>query len=114
MVDRGSRFRRSAAAAGIAACLAATPARADAIDGDWCNLAGKQMTIRGPEIITPGGSRVHGDYSRHAFSYVVPAGEAGAGETVSMILRNEFLVHLRQGAADAPWQEWRRCTARVS
>jgi hypothetical protein len=72
------------------------------------------MTIRGPEIITPGGSRVHGDYSRHAFSYVVPAGEAGAGETVWMILRNEFLVHVRQGAADAPWQEWRRCTARVS
>jgi hypothetical protein len=31
-----------------------------------------------------------------------------------MILRNEFLVHVRQGAADAPWQEWRRCAAKVS
>lgn len=115
MRDRGPSFRASAAAAGIVlACLAATPARADAIDGDWCDVAGKHMTIRGPEIVTPGGSKMRGDYSRHSFSYVVPAGEAGAGEAVWMILRNEFLVHVRQGAADAPWQEWRRCAAKVS
>jgi hypothetical protein len=113
MTDRGS-FRTWAAAAGVALCLAATPARADAIDGDWCNGAGKQMTIRGPEIVTPGGTKMQGDYSRHGFSYVVPAGEPGAGEPVLMILRNEFLVHLRQGADDAPWQEWRRCTPKVS
>ena len=94
--------------------LWSTLARADVIDGDWCNAEGKQMTIRGPEIVTPGGKQARGDYTRHSFSYVVPAGEAGAGETVSIILRSEVLAHARQGAPDAPLQEWRRCTARVS
>ena len=108
-------FQTLTTAVGIALlCLSATHVRADAIDGDWCNAAGKQMTIRGPEIVTPGGKQTRGDYTRHSFSYVVPAGEAGAGDTVSIILRNEFLAHARQGAADAPWQEWRRCTAKVS
>jgi hypothetical protein len=54
-----------------------------------------------------------GDYSRHAFSYVIPAGEAGAGATVSIQLLSEYLAHARQ-AADAPVQEWRRCQPGVS
>jgi hypothetical protein len=108
-------FPKLIAAAAIALfCLSAAPARADVIDGYWCNADGKQMTIRGPEIVTPGGKQARGDYTRHSFSYVIPAGEAGAGETVSIILRSEVLAHARQGAADAPLQEWRRCTARVS
>jgi hypothetical protein len=94
-------------------CLA-TPARADVIDGNWCRADGKRMSIHGPEIVTPGGKETRGDYTRHSFVYVVPAGEAGAGETVSIILRNEFLAHARQGGADAPLQEWKRCSATVS
>ncbi len=94
--------------------LFASNARADAIDGDWCRADGKRMSIRGPDIVTPGGHNIRGDYSRHSFSYVVPAGESGAGETVSIILRNEYLAHARQGAADAPLQEWKRCSATVS
>ena len=109
-------FRRlTTAAAGVAlAGLLATVARADAIDGDWCRPDGKRMTIRGPDIVTPGGNQGRGDYTRHSFSYVVPAGEAGAGETMSIILRDEHLAHARQGVADAPWQEWKRCSATVS
>src|SRR5260370_39336720 len=91
--------------------LWSTLARADVIDGDWCNAEGKQMTIRGPEIVTPGGKQTRGDYTRHSFSYVIPAGEPGAGETVSIILRNELLAHARQGKADAAWQERGRDTA---
>jgi hypothetical protein len=108
-------FKTLASVAGIA-CLGlwSTLARADVIDGDWCNADGKQMTIRGPEIVTPGGKQTRGDYTRHSFSYVIPAGEPGAGETVSIILRNELLAHARQDKTDAPWQEWRRCTAKVS
>ncbi len=107
-------FQTLTAAAGIVLlCLSATPSRADVIDGDWCNAAGKQM-IRGPEIVTPGGEKTRGDYTRHSFSYVVPAGETGAGETVSIILRSELLAQARQGADDAPWVEWRRCAAKVS
>jgi hypothetical protein len=91
-----------------------TAALADAIDGDWCHSNGKRMSIHGPEIVTPGGKQTQGDYSRHFFSYVVPAGEAGAGETVSITLLGEYLAHSRQGAADAPVQEWRRCQPGVS
>ena len=89
------------------------PALADAIDGDWCRTDGKRMTIRGPAIITPGGQQTNGDYTRHFFSYVIPAGEAGAGATVSIQLLGEYLAHARQGA-DAPVQEWRRCQPGVS
>jgi hypothetical protein len=95
-------------------CLVALPASADAIDGDWCLADGRQMTIRGPDILTPGGTRMRGEYTRHSFSYVVPQGEPGAGETVSIVLLSEWLAHGRQGGPSAPLQEWRRCTARVS
>jgi hypothetical protein len=89
------------------------PALADAIDGDWCRTDGKRMSIRGPAIVTPGGQQTTGDYTRHSFSYVIPAGEAGAGATVSIQLLSEYLAHARQ-AADAPVQEWRRCQPGVS
>jgi hypothetical protein len=88
-------------------------AYADAIDGNWCRADGKRMTIRGPDIVTPGGAQTRGDYSRHFFSYVIPAGEAGAGKTVSITLLSEYLAHAREGA-DAAVQEWRRCQADVS
>jgi hypothetical protein len=87
---------------------------ADAIDGDWCRADGKRMKIRGPEIVTPGGSQTRGDYTRHSFSYVIPAGEAGAGETVSIILLSEYLAHARQGSDAAPIQVWNRCPPGVA
>ena len=96
-----------------AAMLATTTARADAIDGDWCRADGKRMSIRGPEITTPGGKQIRGDYTRHSFQYVVPAGEAGTGDTVQIILRSEHLAHSRQGL-DSAMQEWRRCSATTS
>ena len=43
--------------------LSAAPAFADAIDGDWCHQAsGRHLSIRGPQIVTPGGKRMEGDY----------------------------------------------------
>src|SRR5512139_3306263 len=89
-------------------------ALADAIDGDWCHADGKRMKIRGPEIVTPGGNQTRGDYTRHSFSYVVPAGEAGAGESVSIILLSEYLAHARQGSESAPIQVWNRCPPGVA
>jgi hypothetical protein len=91
-----------------------TAALADAIDGDWCHANGKRMSIRGPDIVTPGGKQIQGDYSRHFFSYVVPAGEAGAGETVAITLLSEYRANSRQGGTDAPVQEWHRCQPGVS
>jgi hypothetical protein len=96
------------------ACVCASAARADVIDGDWCKADGKRMKIRGPEMVTPGGNQIHGEYTRHSFVYVVPAGEPGAGETVSIILLSEYLAHARQGGSDAPVQVWNRCPPGVA
>ena len=102
-----------AAAACAALLVQASPGMADAIDGDWCRADGKRMSIQGPAIVTPGGKAIHGNYTRHFFSYVVPAGEAGAGSTVSITLLSEYLAHAREGDS-APVQEWRRCQPGVS
>jgi hypothetical protein len=87
---------------------------ADAIDGEWCSANGKRMSILGEKITTPGGNRINGNYSRHAFDYVVPAGESGSGEIVNIILRGEYLAISRQGPADSPATEWRRCKETIS
>jgi hypothetical protein len=108
------RLLSMVAAAATLLCLAAMPARADVIDGDWCKADGKRMKIRGPEIVTPGGNLIRGEYTRHSFVYVIPPGEAGAGETVSIILISEYLAHARQGGADAPIQIWNRCPPGVA
>jgi hypothetical protein len=107
--------RRMLQTLGAAAALfgLAGPALADAIDGDWCRANGKRMSIHGPAIVTPGGKQIRGDYTRHFFSYVIPAGEPGAGDTMFIQLRGEYLAHARQGS-DAPIQEWRRCQPGVS
>ena len=103
-----------AAAGAIFALALPTTARADAIDGDWCRNDGKHMSINGPDIVTPGGHQIKGDYSRHAFNYVVPSGEPGTGETVAIVLLSEYLAQSRQGGESAPVQEWRRCQPGVS
>jgi hypothetical protein len=102
-----------AGAAAVVLIESATPAYADAIDGDWCRADGRQMSIHGPEITIPGGKQTRGDYTRHFFSYVIPAGEAGAGETVNITLLSEYLAHARVGG-DPTVQVWRRCQPGVS
>lgn len=98
----------------VLSLAAPAAALADAIDGDWCSTDGKHMTIAGDDITTPGGKQMKGNYTRHAFDYVVPEGEAGTGETVNILLRGEYLALSRQGPADAPTREWRRCANRTS
>ena len=104
------------AAISLALLLAqAGVARADAIDGDWCSADGQQrMSIQGATITTPGGNKLQGNYTRHAFDYVVPAGEQGPGQPVNILLRGEYLAVSRQGASDAPLKEWRRCKETTS
>lgn len=87
--------------------LAAAPdARADAIDGMWCE-GGRSMQIDGPAIVTPGGTSMTGDYDRHGFRYVVPPGERGAGKTVNMVLLGEYDLDVTVG--EGPTERWRRC-----
>jgi hypothetical protein len=103
---------------GVALVALAAPAMADVIDGDWCYSDGRHLSIKGPQIVTPAGHPMQGNYSRHAFDYVVPKPEPGAGQTVWMTLINENTVHLRMAAGnpapDAPVQTWLRCQPQVS
>jgi hypothetical protein len=99
--------------------LASPAARADVIDGDWCSPDGKHLSIRGPEIVTPAGTRASGSYSRHAFNYVVPSRDPNPGFTVALTLVNEETMQFRIGAdagaaALAPMQIWHRCTTPIT
>jgi hypothetical protein len=96
------------------AVAGATQAWADVIDGHWCHPDGRRLSIQGPAIVTPAGTRTQGEYSRHFFSYVVPPNDPQAGQTVSMVLVNEETVRLRIGAtpsysSDGPTEIWHRC-----
>jgi hypothetical protein len=91
----------------IALCLGGAPARADAIDGQWC-LGSSHFEIDGPNIRTPGGNRIIGNYDRHGFTYIVPANEPGAGTQIIMVLLNEETVRLTRAQGPAP-EIWRRC-----
>ncbi|MBI5320771.1 hypothetical protein [Bradyrhizobium sp.] len=93
----------------LAVVMQAGAAHADAIDGDWCSADGQRMSIRGDNITIPSGRQIAGNYSRHAFDYVIPPGDSGAGDTVNIILRSEYLAFSRQGANGDKPTEWRRC-----
>ena len=90
-----------------------TPARADAIDGNWCHPDGRRLSIRGPEIITSNGTKLSGDYDRHGFSYVIPSPEPAAGQTHAMQLLNENTVRARVGG-NGPAEVWNRCGPSIS
>jgi hypothetical protein len=92
--------------------LWAPGALADSIDGDWCLNEGRHFAINGPTIETPGGRKVTGNYSRHAFDYVVPAPEANAGKTIQMVLMGEYAVRVTE--PDGQTRVWRRCEAKTS
>jgi len=94
----------AAAVIGLGACIA----RADAIDGEWC-LGASHFAIDGPKIRTPGGNTISGNYSRHGFRYVAPAGEADAGAEIVMILLNEETVQLSRNPGSPKPEIWRRC-----
>lgn len=102
--------RASVLAVAAAALLLPGAARADQIDGHWCFTDGRNLSIDGPKIVTPGGNRIEGFYTRHAFSYTVPEGEAGAGTVTAMNQLNDLVIHFRPDGVTEP-QVWRRCTA---
>ena len=105
------RFRLPFVLAAVSvAGLAATPALADAIDGNWCALDGRHFEIIGPTITTSAGLTTTGDYSRHAFSYKVPDGLPGAGASIAMALINDDALRLKTDRPPGADEEiWKRC-----
>ncbi|MBL8673211.1 MAG: hypothetical protein JNK11_21315 [Alphaproteobacteria bacterium] len=93
-------------AATAALAFAVAPARADAIDGNWCFADGRHFSIRGPAFVASWGERTQGQYDRHGFTYLPAAG----GAAIVMTLVNEETVHLRRSAeTGAPAEVWKRC-----
>ena len=90
-----------------------SPARADRIDGNWCRKL-KHLSIDGANIVTPGGTRMIGDYDRHGFQYVVPDGEPDAGATVTMAQVHEELMQLSSTAKPGETEDWIRCNREMS
>lgn len=109
-----SRLSLQALGAFVLTMALLTNAWADAIDGSWCHNDGRRLSISGPLIITPSGTRTQGHYTRHAFAYAVPAGDAQAGLTIHMTLINDDLMRLVAGEASANIETWRRCGPPVS
>ncbi len=100
-------FRAALVLAVAGPVMQAAPARADAIDGNWCSPDGRSMSIAGPQIVTPGGTRMKGDYDRHGFRYVGPARGKPAGARVEMSQLDENTIHARVGKG--PTKTWHRC-----
>ena len=102
-------FRACAVAAFV--FVLARPAVADAIDGDWCGEKGLHLTIKGPEITTPSGLTLKGNYHRHEFSYTAPPGDAEPGMQIYLKLLSEDFMnfyHVKDGKPGEP-ELWRRC-----
>ena len=55
-----------------------------------------------------------GEYSRHTFRYVAPAGERAAGETINMAIVDDETLHLLIESAGGNIEVWQRCTVNVS
>lgn len=109
----GRRHAGLVIAALLTAGLAASPALADSIDGDWCHDQ-QSLSIVGASLRTPGGRSITGDYDRHAFRYLAPAGEADAGMEILMSLLNEETMRLWRrpaGSTELPGEgeTWTRC-----
>ena len=107
-------MRKSSAiwiAAALAIPLFAVPARADAIDGNWCSAEGLHVLIKGSSVTTPSGAQISGDYSRHNFSYTAQPGEADAGAKILMRLAGETRVYVSVDGKGGEPQVWKRCEA---
>lgn len=70
--------------AAIIILVAATqPALADQIDGNWCSPDGQSISVDGPNVVTPGGSKISANYDRHHVDFQIPEGEPHSGDRFS-------------------------------
>ncbi len=91
----------------VAAVLSASAAQADEISGDWCSPLGAHVRIEGSRIQSPGGQWTDGDYGHHSYAFVIPEGEADAGQGVYMQQLSEERVLYTQDGQDT--ETWTRC-----
>lgn len=102
-----SGFSTSAFLGVVCALAFSGPARADRVDGEWCDAKGLRIVIRGDAVTTPGGATARGQNRRHVFSYDAPAGEALAGHVRFQQENDDLMRSTSDDAGGA--REWRRC-----
>jgi len=100
-------------AAATVLLLSSGLAWADSTDGNWCYKDGRHLSIDRPTIKTPGGAKMTGEYDRHAFRYIAPAGERHAGVAIFMVVLSDEIMNLQVGD-DAMVQVWTRCSLEMS
>jgi hypothetical protein len=95
----------------LAFALGATPALADAIDGNWCNPDGSHILIEGPSITLSNGVKLMGKYGRHNFVYIAPQGDSEAGKEILFVQRSEQEMRRVRDPQAMPEHAdiWRRC-----
>ncbi len=95
----------------VSLVLSAGFARADAIDGDWCNQDGSQIFIAGSSIRLTDGTTLTGTYTRHQFSYVAPSGDAEEGKVILFVQRSEEEMRRVRDPKAMPEHAdiWQRC-----
>ena len=91
--------------------LLAVPAHADSVDGDWCADDGRSLTISGPQIRIPSGAQITGEYGRHSFRYIGPAGDPEEAQDVRMQLWSEEDLRIQRvvDGVMQPVEQWKRC-----
>jgi hypothetical protein len=100
-------------AALLLTAISISPAKADRIDGSWCRVL-KHLSIDGPNIVTPGGVKMTGEYDRHGFQYIVPNGEPDSGATITMTQMHDELMRLSSSARPGEVEDWKRCKRQIS
>jgi hypothetical protein len=93
--------------------LASGQAGAHAVDGGWCRND-RFFVIRGPWILTWGGTYTTGEYSRRSFRYTSPATDEDAGSEIEMHLHSATTIEVfrrRPGSVprSGPGRIWTRC-----
>jgi hypothetical protein len=91
----------------IAIVLSSMPVAADAIDGKWCHKDGRNLSINGSKIVTPGGTNLKGNYERHGFDYVAPKGDRSPGAKITMNMEGEYKMRRQVGKKAV--ENWTRC-----
>ncbi len=104
-------LRQSVWMAAVIIFAASPSALADRIDGDWCSASGKHLTIKGPEITTPYGVTMQGQYGRHEFVYIAPEGDPDAKTQIYLQLLSEEEMNFYRITNNQPGEPelWRRC-----
>ena len=87
--------------------ISASAAQADEISGDWCSSEGAHVRIEGNRIRSPGGQWTDGNYERHSYAFVIPEGEADAGQGVFLQQLSEEQVLYTLDGQEA--EAWSRC-----